>query len=145
MSEREVSALLASGAIERVEPDPVAARRELAVARQHVESAASIADSDATAAFAIGYDAIRKAISAHMRARGYRVAKGAGHHRRVGGYANAALDDEAAREHLAAFDELRQLRNQSQYDGIAVERAEVDELLVHARAIVAAVGQDLGL
>ena len=129
--------------LEVVEPDPVAAQHELATAQRHVESAARIAPTDPDGAFAVGYDAMRKAISAHMRSSGLRLRKGPGHHRRVGDYGRAALDTDRVAAHLDAFDELRLLRNQSQYDGLAVGPGEVTELLVHARAILAAVGESL--
>ena len=76
MSQEELDALVAEGVIEPVAPDPETARIELEQARLHVESAAEIAERDPVAAFAIGYDAIRKALSAHMRGSGYRVTKG---------------------------------------------------------------------
>jgi HEPN domain len=91
----------------------------------------------------VGYEAIRKAISAHMRATGYRARKGFGHHERVARYAGAALAGAGIDEDLRAIDQLRLLRNQSQYEGLEVEPAEVEELLVHARAIVGAIGDDL--
>jgi HEPN domain len=144
MGEPEIAALLADGTIERVEPDVVAAERELRIARRHLETAEQISPTDPEAAFAVGYDAIRKAIAAHMRATGFRVRRGSGHHRRVGDYALAALDEWDVVLDLEAFDQLRQLRNQSQYDGLAVEPEEVAGLLVHARAIVGAIGRDLG-
>ena len=46
--------------------------------------------SDSTLAFTALYDAIRKAISAHMRAHGYRVGRGPGAHAKTGEYAQAA-------------------------------------------------------
>lgn len=144
MGEGEIGVLVSQRIVERVPADPATAGTELRVARRHVESAALVAESDPTAAFALGYDAIRKAIAAHMRARGLRVRSAAGHHRRAGRYAVAALDDREVAGHLEAFDHLRRLRNQSQYDGLEVEPHEVAELLVHARAIVDAVGDDLG-
>jgi hypothetical protein len=80
MSQEELDDLVAEGAIERVAPDPETARTELEQAHLHVETAAEIADRDPAAAFAVGYDAVRKALSAHMRHRGYRVTRGPGHH-----------------------------------------------------------------
>lgn len=67
MSQEELDELVAEGAIERVAADPETARIELDQARLHAETAAEIADRDPVAAFAIGYDAVRKALSAHMR------------------------------------------------------------------------------
>ena len=143
MGEAEIAALLASGDLERVEADPVTAGREIAAATRHVESASRLAEDDPSAGFSIGYDAVRKAITAHMRARGLRVRTSGGHHRRIGRYAVAALDGEDIAMHVEAFDQLRRLRNQSQYDGLEVEPSEVREIVVHARAIVAAVSEDL--
>ena len=143
MTAEALSALLDAGTIERVEPDPRFAERELRVAREHIESAASLAERDPTAGFAVGYEAIRKAISAHMRATGYRARKGVGHHERIGRYARAVLAKAGIGEDLQAIDQLRLLRNQSQYEGLEIEPGEVAELLIHARAIVGAIGDDL--
>ena len=143
MSDAELQALVTEGLIAPAPADPNLAQMELEIAGVHVESAAGLAERDPIGAFALGYDAVRKAISAHMRASGYRVTKGPGHHIRVGRYAVAALDSPGAFDHLAALDGLRLLRNQSQYDGLGVESSEVEELLVHARAMVAIVRQDL--
>jgi hypothetical protein len=142
VSQQELDELVAEGVIERVPPDPETAEAELNQARTHVESAAEIAESDPVAAFAIGYDAIRKSISAHMRVRGYRVTKGKGHHARIGAYAFAALDAVDV-EHLEAFDELRQLRNQSEYDALMLEGEDVAEALAHAAAIIRAIETDI--
>ena len=144
MSREELDRLVADRVIERVATDPETASTELEQARLHVESAAEIADRDPVGAFAIGYDAIRKALSAHMRHRGYRVGKGKGHHARTGQYAMAALDDVAVEEHIDAFDELRQLRNQSEYDALLVDANDVADALARAEAIIAAVARDLG-
>ena len=143
MSQEELDALIADGVIERVAADPETARVELEQARLHVESAAEIADRDPVAAFAIGYDAIRKALSAHMRDRGYRVGKGKGHHTRTGRYAMAAIDDARVEEHLDAFDELRQLRNQSEYDAVILDTSDVADALARADAIIGAITRDL--
>ena len=143
MSKEELDELVAEGVIEPVAPDPETARIELEQARLHVESAAEIAERDPVAAFALGYDAIRKALSAHMRARGYRVTKGKGHHARTGRYAIAAIDDARLDEHLEAFDELRQLRNQSEYDALLLDSEDVTDALARADAIINAVDDDM--
>jgi hypothetical protein len=145
VADDDLRRLLADGVIERTEPDRDGASQELATARLHLDSAASIARSDPTAAFAVGYEAMRKAIAAHMRWDGFRVKPGRGHHHRTGRYALAALEGRQARAHVEAFDELRLLRNQSQYEGLMVEPQDLAELLSHARALVAAVGEDLDL
>lgn len=145
MSGDELRALLADGGYQQVVPDPEAARAELSTARLHLQSASLIAPSDPTGAFAIGWEAIRKAASAHMRANGCRVRRGPGGHERIGRYVRVALRRDGIEDHLRAVDELRLLRNQSQYDGLEVEPVDVDDLLMHARAIVGAIGHDLGL
>lgn len=143
MSQDELDELVAEGVIEQVAADPETARIELEQARLHVESAAEIAERDPVAAFAIGYNAIRKALSAHMRSRGYRVTKGKGHHARTGRYAITAIDDARVEEHLEAFDELRQLRNQSEYDALLLGSEDVADALARAHAIIEAVEKDL--
>lgn len=51
-------------------------REEIATVRRHIGAAAEIAELDPTLAFTGLYDAMRKAIQAHMRAHGYRSQKG---------------------------------------------------------------------
>lgn len=143
MSGDAVGRLVEEGVIAPVEPDPETAANELGSARAHLETAAHALRRDPNGAFALGYDALRKAVTAHMRARGYRTTSRPGQHARIVRYAVAALGDRMDR-HVTAMDELRLLRNQSQYDGVDVAPDEVEELLVHARAIVAAVGEELG-
>ena len=52
-------------------------------ARRHVQSARTIAKDDRTLALAACHDAIRKAITGHMAAAGYRPRAGEGAHRIV--------------------------------------------------------------
>ena len=144
MSEDDVARLVAEGVIRHAEADLRGARTELATARVHLETAAAIASRDPGAAYAISYDAARKAIAAHMRARGFRVGKGHGAHARIGVYAAAALDDHGIDEQLERYDELRRLRNQSEYDALLVDEADVGEAIDQAAAIVAAVERDIG-
>ena len=73
MTEADVEGLLANNKIRRVAPDPETARAEIDVARRHIASAEKIMADDSTLAFTALYDAMRKAIAAHMRSRGYRV------------------------------------------------------------------------
>ena len=144
MTESEVHRLLAVGALERVEPDPLTAREEVRSAQRHLRSARRIADDDPTGAFAIAYDAMRKAIAAHMRAHGLRLTRGMGHHQRTGQYAPAAVDDPSARASIEAFEGFRLLRNQSEYAALFVEDRDVEELLHHAGVLVSAILVDVG-
>lgn len=143
MTEADVRRLLAEKKIRTVRPDPETAQVELDVARRHIISAEKIMVDDATLAFTALYDAIRKAIAAHMRSRGYRVARGPGAHAKTGEYALAALDHLDIGAHLDEFDTLRDLRNQSEYEGLTVGVDDVREAFEHATAVVDAVARDL--
>jgi hypothetical protein len=78
-----------------------------------------------------------------MRSRGYRVTRGPGAHAKTGDYAPAALDHLDIGPYLDEFDALRDLRNQSEYEALHVDVAEVREALEHASAIVEAIAEDL--
>lgn len=135
--------MLKQGSLERVARDAETARQEVEAAFRHLTSAARIADVDSSGAFALGYDAMRKVISGHLRAAGLRVAKGVGHHVRTGEYAREALDHLDVDEHLDAFDDLRQLRNQSEYDALEIDSWELEDLLRHAKALVRVIAGEL--
>lgn len=143
MTEADVRRLLAEKKIRTVRPDPETAQVELDVARRHIASAEKIMDDDPTLAFTALYDAIRKAIAAHMRSRGYRVARGPGAHAKTGEYALAALDHLDIEAHLDEFDTLRDLRNQSEYEALSMGVDDVREAVEHATAVVDAVARDL--
>ena len=143
MTEADVQRLLAEKKIRTVSPDPETAQAEIDVARRHITSAEKIMADDSTLAFTALYDAVRKAIAAHMRSRGYRVTRGPGAHAKTGEYALAALDHLAIGSHLDEFDALRDLRNQSEYEALHVDVEEVREALDHVSAIVEAIAADL--
>jgi len=143
MGDSKVEELVPAGVIRRTENDDATARAELATARSHLESAAAVAGSDPNAAFQLAYDATRKSIVAHMRAKGFRVGSGTGGHVKTGRYAAAALDDPALARHIVAFDDMRTVRNQSEYDALLLDERDALDALEHAHAIVAAVERDL--
>lgn len=143
MTEADVRRLLADGMLRRVAADPGTAQAEVALARRHIASAEKIMDEDPTLAFTALYDAMRKSIAAHMRARGLRVARGPGAHMKTGEYALAALDNLDIVSHLDAFDALRDLRNQGEYEALVVGVDEVRDALGHVKAIVEAIAADL--
>ena len=142
MSGEELEALIEAGTALRVEADREAAGRDLSAAANHLDSAERLAGSDPTGGFVMAYDATRKAVTAHMRAHGFRVRKGPGEHERTGQYAAAALDPEIA-DHLDALGEMRRLRHQSEYGARLIRPQELEVALVHARAIVDAVEAEL--
>ena len=135
--------LIREGVIERVPPDIAAAAAELAVARTHLTSAESLRESDPVMAFTAAYEASRKAISALLRADGYRIMSGPGAHVRTGRYGEAALADSSAAAAVTNFDLLRRVRNQAQYDAQPVAPADVIEALEHGRDILEAVATRL--
>lgn len=143
MTDHDVQRLLSEGVIRRVTSDETTAQAELQAAQTHLQSAETLSAADPNAAFQLAYDAARKAIAAHMRANGYRVGSGQGAHAKTGRYAAAALDDGDLEPHLDAFEDLRTLRNQSEYDALVLEQSDVQDALDHARAIVDAVERDL--
>ena len=110
MTEADVQRLLAERKITQVNPDPETAREEIATARRHIAAAAEIAELDPTLAFTGLYDAMRKAIQAHMRANGYRVAKGPGGHVKTGEYAVAALSSLNVEDNLEHVDRAQHRR-----------------------------------
>jgi hypothetical protein len=144
MSEAEVDALVAEGVLVRVPPDLRAAERELSVARTHLDGAEASAAVDPTGSFTVAYDAARKAVVAHMRARGLRVRSRFGAHYQTGRYARFALVGRDIDEHLVAFVDMREVRNDTEYEGEIVAASDSAEALSHARAIVAVVESELG-
>ena len=143
MGEAELRELVARKVLRPATADPETARAELDTARRHVTSAETILDDDPSLAFTALDDAMRKAISAHMRSRGHRTTSGPGAHVKSGQYAQAALDHLDITTYLDEFDALRNLRNQTEYDARHVDPDEVRDALDTVRAIVAAIANDL--
>lgn len=143
MSERNVTRLVDEGVIREVEPDEVAAKTEVVAARRHIESANEVARIDPNGAFQLAYDGARKAAGAHMRAHGYRVGSGQGAHVKTGRYIAAVYDQASLAAHVEAFEDMRRLRNQSEYDALLIDEADARDAIEHADAIVSAVENDL--
>ena len=143
MSDAEIEALVVEGVLARVPPDLKAARRELSTARMHLDGAEASAGVDPTGSFTVAYDAARKAVVAHMRARGFRVRSRFGAHYQTARYATAALAGRGLDEHVVAFVDMREVRNDTEYEGEIVAASDSAEALSHARAIVAIVEGDI--
>jgi HEPN domain len=118
-----------------VTADPAGARVRLEAARRHLRSAARVADDDPDAAYALLYDAARKAVTAHMLAAGLRPRNAPGAHEATARYAAAALPGPAPRE----LDRMRRFRNRIEYGTTYFSAHQVAHDLEHARAIVAVV------
>jgi hypothetical protein len=89
------------------------------LARKHLRSSGLLADDDPTLSIAASHDAARQAVTAHLRAAGFRVANEAGAHRLVIEYAKIALAGVVNDEDLAALDELRRDRHTAEYGDFA--------------------------
>lgn len=129
--------------IEEVAADRDAAESELEQASRHLVSAELLIESDPVMAYAALYDAARKSVSAHMRAHGYRVKGLASYHAKTFEYATQALSNRLSPVELERLDDMRAVRNDSEYRGRHVGVAEVRFDLETARAVVAAVSADL--
>jgi hypothetical protein len=141
----ELEALVREGRIDRVEADPDAARDRLEEARRHLDSAGLIAETDPAGAYSLLYDAARKAVDAHMLMSGYRVSKSRlGAHEATARYAASVLGSGPHAESARRFDRMRRNRNRSEYGAWQIGRSTSEADLVHARAIVDAVGESLG-
>ena len=143
MTTDELEALLAEGVVVRVRADRDEARKELDAAKTHLLGAEDAAHRDPTGAFSLAYDAARKAVVAHMRANGLRVLPRFGAHYQTGRYARAALAGRVADQHLSAFENMRVVRNDTEYEAEVVELSDAAEALAHAAKIVAAVEAEL--
>jgi len=136
----DVEDLVRQGRIERIEADRTAARDRLKEAARHLASAEAIAEADPEGAYALVYDAARKAIDAHMLASGYRVSRGRlGGHEATTRYASAVLGSGTRQEHVRHFDRMRRNRNRLEYGVWHVGRSTLEADLRHARGIIGAV------
>lgn len=143
MTETTVEDLVRNGRIERVRPDREAASVELEMARHHLEAVEKIAAFDPVLAYVGVYDGVRKAISAHMRAHGFRPRGITEKHRKTFEYAVAALARPDLVHDLAELDRMRSLRHRSEYEAMPIGVQQVRDDLSRAQRIVAAVATDL--
>ncbi len=134
-----IEELVGARRLERVPADLDSAGRRLSSARRHLRSAALLAREDPDAAYALLYDAARKAVAAHMQAAGLRARNAPGAHEATARYAAAALTGPSSGE----LDRLRRFRNRIEYGTTSFDTLQVEHDLGHAQAIVDEVG--LGL
>lgn len=121
---------LATRDIERVEPNMGAAGERVNDARRHIRSARLLAEDDPTLAVAACHDAIRKALTAHMAARGLRPRGGEGAHRIVLDYARHELTAALSPDVVDEADEIRKDRGIAEYGDFAARHVDAD----HVRA-----------
>lgn len=133
----EIDRLLADGELEHVTADREVATSLLESATEHLRSAAMLIDTDLEGAYAILYDAARKACSALLEVQGLRATSRGGHIA-VREAVIAQFGSATGGDPLRAFDRLRRRRNDTEYPGGAssLNREEVDEALDRATSIV---------
>lgn len=120
--------MIAAGLVEAVPPNTPHAQLLIEQALRHLESAQELAGRDANAAFAVQYDAARKALAAVLLTRGFRVKSKGGH---AGLYQALRADLPAGeRAVIRAFDELRKRRHEVECLTEAVPEATPEEVLI---------------
>ncbi len=133
---------ITTGDIERIVKNMAAAGERINDARRHLNSARLLAGSDVTLAITACHDAIRKAITAHMTANGYRPRNGNGAHRIVLQYARSQLDGAIAGADIDRADALRRDRATAEYGDFAASKlgaSDVAEATLVGERIVNAV------
>jgi hypothetical protein len=119
------------------------ADRLLATARQHVESARLLTDSDPYLAYAAIHDAIRKALSALLQMQGLRVTTSGGHLAVT--QAVQAQFGASMGKILRPIDRIRVTRHEAEYPGPTtyIDKDAVLEDLPRAEAVIEAVALTL--
>jgi hypothetical protein len=85
----------------------------------------------------LAYDAARKAVAAALLMTGHRVRSRPGSHQALARFAKVLARD-TGEPALEQFDRLRRERNRSEYGSRSFGKAEVDEAIRSARAILEA-------
>lgn len=143
MNQAAIDRLIAAGRLKRVPPDMPRARILLVQAETHLRSADEISTTDAALSYVALYDAARKAIVAHMLSNGYRETVRPGAHKTVVEYAQASFTDVGMANSLLRLDRVRRNRNRTEYESWEPSLAAISSDLVHARAIVESIRQEL--
>jgi hypothetical protein len=133
----EIDAMLAAGELQRVSPSREHADRLLVQAGQHIGSVRVAAAADPEGAYALAYDAARKALAAVLENQGLRATTRGGHlavYRAV----RAQLDPPLGTV-LRPFDRMRRQRNAQEYpsfDTPALTAEDVLEDVIKAERII---------
>lgn len=118
--------MIARGELERVPASREHADLLLAQAKQHLESARTIAELDPAGAYQLLYDAARKALAAILENEGLRVTSRGGHIA-VREAVSAQLDPPLGGI-LRPFDRLRRRRNEAEYPSIDAPAFAADQV-----------------
>jgi hypothetical protein len=118
--------MLARGELDRVPASRDRADLLLEQAQRHLSSVRAIAESDASGAYQLLYDAARKALAAVLENQGLRATSRGGHIG-VREAASAQLDPPLGSV-LRPFDRIRRRRNQAEYPAADSPTANPDEV-----------------
>jgi len=115
-----IDRMLAAAELQRVPPSREQADSLIAEARTHLTSAASICDQDPPGAYALVYDAARKALTAVLENQGLRPTTRGGH---LAAYdaVRAQLDPPLGKI-LRPFDRMRRQRHDAEYPPVSAPR-----------------------
>ncbi len=139
--EAAVERMLDAGELDQVPADRDTVALLIGAAERHVASASSLVGSDLDAAYALAYDAGRKAATALLAHQGLRPTTKGGHLAVV----RAMREQFPSVPGLTTLDMLRRRRNQTEYpeptghDPLTGE--EVEEAIVVARTVIASASQ----
>lgn len=119
--------MLADSELQRVPPSRDQADSLIAQARIHLASAASICDQDPPGAYALTYDAARKALTAVLENQGLRPTTRGGH---LAAYdaVRAQLDPPLGKI-LRPFDRMRRQRHDAEYPPVDALPLTADDVL----------------
>jgi HEPN domain-containing protein len=131
----ELDDLVTRGLIEAIQPDRPTAEKWINDARRHLEAAHAIEAIDPSGAYVLAYDAARKSVAAALLMTGHRVRSRPESHQALAQYAKI-LAKHASEPALEQFDRLRRERNRSEYGSRTFGKAEVDEAIKTAEAIL---------
>ncbi|MGB8022443.1 MAG: HEPN domain-containing protein [Candidatus Nanopelagicales bacterium] len=121
-----IRAMLTDGQLQQVPASRTHADVLLAQAHAHLAAAQAIQDADPTGAYALLYDAARKALVAVLENQGLRPTRRGGH---IAAYeaVRAELDPPLG-AHLRPYDRMRRRRNESEYPSADVPEVTTDEI-----------------
>lgn len=140
----EIDAMLVAGELQRVPASREHADKLIDLARQHLGTARAAVETDPEGAYAIGYDASRKALAAVLENEGLRATSRGGH--LVISRAVLAQLDPPLGATLRPFDRMRRRRNSLEcpdFEAPSLTATEVLEDLTRAEAIVKLAGRVL--
>lgn len=133
---------LMQGNVERRAPDANELQDLLKAARRQIEDA-NVPGLSAEARFQLAYTGVLALATAVIRAAGYRLRSGEGHHRRSFEAASLAIGPEA-RNFTDFFELCRRKRNVISYEGSEASEAEATDLLENAASFETLVARHVG-